>query len=274
MLSEGAGEFECSIGPEQVTVHTYRPASYHDGPLLVVCHGIKRDAAEYRNIAVRLAERFGMIVAAPLFDRERFPVWRYQQGGIVKPCGSEVPSEEWTLAFIPKIVQQIRASVGRPSLPFYLIGHSAGGQFLIRLAAFLPTDAIRIVVANPSSLVFPTLDHNFAYGFGNLSPQLSNESVIRNYLSAPITLYLGTGDTKPTSFLNTSEAAMRQGPHRLARGRACFAAAKALAAERGWKFGWLKVEVPGVGHDASRMFSAADVEIALFGVALSGEQSG
>ena len=48
------------------------------------------------------------------------------------------------------------------------IGHSGGGQFLIRLAAFNPHEAERIVVANAGTQVFPTRDLNFPFGFGGL----------------------------------------------------------------------------------------------------------
>jgi pimeloyl-ACP methyl ester carboxylesterase len=150
-------------------------------------------------------------------------------------------------------------------LPYYLIGHSAGGQFLVRMAAFLPGEAQRIVAANPGSLLFPNRAHRFGYGFGSLPAELSDDSVIRRYLAAPLTLYLGTGDVLPSNNLDQSPDAMRQGPHRLARGRACFAAAEQLARERGWTFNWRKVETPDVGHAAAFMFAAKEVEDALFG---------
>jgi hypothetical protein len=60
---------------------------------------------------------------------------------------------------------------------------------------------------------------------------------------------------------------MRQGPNRLARGRACFAEAQRLAQERGWAFNWRKVETPGIGHAAAFMFAAKEAEDAIFGTA-------
>ena len=58
---------------------------------------------------------------------------------------------------------------------------------------------------------------------------------------------------------------MVQGPNRLARGRACFAAAQKLAQTRGWAFNWRKVETPGIGHEAAFMFAAKEAGDALFG---------
>jgi pimeloyl-ACP methyl ester carboxylesterase len=264
-LPLGPGRVECPNGAEPITLFTYKPPTYRKGPLLVVCHGVGRNAEDYRNFAITMAERFGAIVVAPLFDKERFPTARYQRGGLVGADGKAQQSEQWTYAVIPKIVAQVRALEARPTLPYYLIGHSAGGQFLVRLAAFLPGEAVRIVAANPGSHLFPVRDQDFGYGFGGLPAELSNDEVIRRYLAAPLTIYLGTDDILPQPSFDDSAAAMRQGPNRLVRGRACFAAAERLARERGWAFNWRKVETPGVGHEAAFMFAAREVETALFG---------
>lgn len=264
-LAMGRGEIACAATAETIRVFTYKPAAYRDGPLVVVCHGVGRNAEEYRDHAIALAERCNVLVVAPLFDKERFPLARYQRGGLVGPKGEVQPREEWTYAFIPRIVAQVRELEGRPALPYYLVGHSAGGQFLVRLAAFLPGEAVRIVAANPGSHLFPTRDQEFGYGFGGLPPALSDDAVLRAYLAAPLTLYLGTGDITPEHSFDQSPAGMRQGPNRLERGRACFAAAERLARERGWPFHWRKVETPGIAHDGARMLAAPEVEVALFG---------
>ncbi|MBI5693476.1 MAG: alpha/beta fold hydrolase [Verrucomicrobia bacterium] len=264
-LPVGSARIECPNGAEPLTLFTYKPPTYREGPLLIVCHGVGRNAEDYRNFAITLAERFKLLVVAPLFDKERFPTWRYQRGGLVDAEGRVRPAADWTYAAIPRIVERVRELEARPQLPYYLIGHSAGGQFLVRLAAFLPGEATRIVAANPGSHLFPVRDQDFGYGFGGLPGELSSDDVIRRFLAAPLTFYLGTGDVRPEPSFDDSPAAMRQGAHRLERGRNCFAAAEALAREKGWKFGWRKVETPGIGHEAAFMFAASEVEDALFG---------
>jgi pimeloyl-ACP methyl ester carboxylesterase len=264
-LPVGAAKIEMPNGTEPLTLYTYKPANYRGGPLIIVFHGVQRNAVDYRDYAITLANRFGAIVVAPHFDKERFPMARYQRGGIQRADGSAAPREQWTYAVVPKLVAFLRNAEGAPQLPYYLIGHSAGGQFLVRLAAFMPGEARRIVAANPGSLVFPSTEQDFGYGFGGLPPELSDESVIRAYLAAPLTLYLGTGDVTPEHSMDVTPPAMKQGPHRLARGRACFAAAEALAKAKGWAFNWRKVETPDIDHDAKRMFAAPEVEAALFG---------
>lgn len=261
----GPGQIDFTSGEETLQVFTYKPPTYRDGPILLVFHGVNRNAEDYRNFAICLAERFKAIVAAPLFDRQRFSAERYQRGGLLAE-GRARPREAWTFAFIPRLVEDLRQREGRPLLPYYLIGHSAGGQFLTRLAAFLPGEAIRIVAANPGSHLFPTRDAAFGYGFGGLPEEWANDAALRRYLAAPLTLYLGTGDINPDDRnLDRSEAALAQGRTRYDRGRTCFEFARKLATARGWEFGWRKVETPGIGHDAAAMFAASEAGLALFG---------
>ena len=110
-LPTGPGRVEFPNGTEPITLFTYKPPTYTDGPLLVVCHGVQRNAEDYRNFAITLAERYGVIVVAPLFDTARFPSLRYQRGGLLDKEGKAQPPEAWTYAIIPKIVAQAAALV-------------------------------------------------------------------------------------------------------------------------------------------------------------------
>ncbi len=247
-----------------ITAFTYKPSGYVNGPLLVVFHGVDRNAEEYRNHAISMAEKFKVMVVAPEFDQRRFTSERYQRGGVLRN-GKAQPQAQWTYAIVHRLVAHVRDIEGRPELPYYLIGHSAGGQFLARMAAFSPGEASRIVVANPSSLLFPTREMPYGYGFGGLPEHLSSDDVLRSYLASPLTLYLGTGDTAAIANFDDSSTAMLQGLSRVERGRACFAMARKLAAQKKWAFNWRKIETRGVGHSAPQMFAAKEVKQALFG---------
>ncbi len=248
---------------DPITVFTYKPYSFDHGPILVVFHGVDRNAEEYRDLAISMANRFKAIVIAPLFDKERFKKERYQWGGLLKN-GKAQPRDSWTYAIVHRLVAHVRALEERPDMPYFLIGHSAGGQFLARMAAFYPGEAQRIVAANPGSHLFPSRDLPFGYGFGELPAELNSDEVLRTYLSAPLTLYLGVSDTIEDKNFDTSREAMKEGSSRIERGRACFEKARSLAIEKNWVFNWRKVEVSGVGHSASRMFAAEEVRDALF----------
>jgi poly(3-hydroxybutyrate) depolymerase len=261
----GSSQIEVGAGTNAITVYTYKPKTYLDGPILFVFHGLLRNAQGYRDDCIALADRYKLIVVAPLFDTNRFPGSAYQRGGLIRHGALQAPTN-WTYNLLPPIVTEVRQREGNTNLPYYFIGHSAGAQFLMRLAAFCPLKAQRIVVANPGSNLFPRRDWKFGYGFGGLPEELSDDEALQRYLSAPLTVYLGTADTDPQHpELDRSPEAELEGRFRLERGRACFKYAKKLAKENGWIFNWRIVEAPGIGHDARQMFNGKRVGEALFG---------
>jgi poly(3-hydroxybutyrate) depolymerase len=264
-IPAGTGRLALDLGGVELEVFTYKPASYRGERMLIVCHGILRNADEYRDHACGMADRFGALVVAPKFDAERFPSRRYQQGGILRPDGSAAPPEEWTYALIPQLAQKVRELEPGADPQLFIIGHSAGGQFVMRMSAFQDTGAVRLVAANPGSTLMPVRALRFGYGFDGLPDELADEQALRRYLAAPLTIYLGTADDVPDDDFDRSAQAMQQGNGRHQRGLACYWTARTLARERGWEFAWRLVEAPGVAHDHQAMFDHAHCERALFG---------
>jgi pimeloyl-ACP methyl ester carboxylesterase len=269
-LPRGPAHLTLDIEGMPIEVYTYKPQRYSGGPLLLTLHGLTPDAEGYREYSKPFADRFHLLVVAPLFDRERFPTWRYQAGGIARtsrqPDSGLLPVEpesSWTGRLFLKIVETIRVIEDKPDLPYYLIGHSAGGQALGRFAAFIPNAARRIVIANPGTYLWPAREARFPYGFGGLPDALSDDAAIRRYLAQPVTIFLGQGDVNRDTNLNVSAGAMRQGPNRHERGLNAFRAAQKLAHEKSWEFNWQLVEVPAVGHSAQRMYESLQSGAAL-----------
>lgn len=245
-IAPGSGRSSATLSGTTLNVFTYRPANCVPRRLLVVFHGLGRDAGPYRDHARTLSDRLCAIVVAPEFDAARFPTALYQHGGS-------------TVALVAPLVEWARKTIGQPDMPYVLLGHSAGGQFLARVAAYSPTSATRIVIANPSTWVLPSTTIAVPYGFGGVA---KGEQALQAYLARPIVALLGGADTGTHNLSMTKEAAA-QGANRLARGRSTFAMARSVAEKHGWPFGWTLVEVPGVGHNATRMFSAPQTEAAL-----------
>lgn len=266
-IPAGKGEVALRLGDTLLQVYTYRPADWSGERLLLVLHGVLRNADEYRDHAIGMGDRFDAMIAAPKFDQERFPSRRYQRGGILRADGSAAPPEEWTYALIPALADALRRCVGRPALPYWVIGHSAGGQFVMRMSAFQDTGARGLVAANPGSALLPVRELPFGYGFGGLPGSLGDDDRLERYLAAPLVLYLGTADDAPDEHFDQSEHATTQGSGRHQRGLACYWTARTLAAQRGWQFNWRLVEAPGVGHDHERMFDHERCAEALFGAA-------
>ena len=118
----------------------------------------------------------------------------------------------------------------------------------------MPTEARRIVIANAGSYVFPSLAVDAPYGLGKVYSSTEGEAALRRYLERPLTIYLGKGDTRDDE-RNDYPEALAQGASRYQRG--------VNVSARGWKFNWRLVELPGVGHNARKMFSAPQAAEAL-----------
>jgi hypothetical protein len=247
----GDGRQSATISGVTLTIYTYRPAGCALRLVLLTFHGVGRDADGYRNHAKPMADAVCAIVFAPLFDRARFENAKYQHGGVGED-GVAAPAGARTIDLVPPLADWARAALGQPGLPYAMIGHSAGAQFLDRVAAFMPNGAAHLFIANPSTWVLPTTDVAVPFGFGGVPHA---EAALRAYLALPITVLLGTADLL-TKELDMSPQGMTQGPDRYHRGLRAFAMAQAAAKQHGWAFGWELREVPNVGHNAGAMFTS------------------
>ena len=261
---EGKGEVSVGEGDRTIQVFTYKPKGFSNGPIFFVFHGAKRNADDYRDWSIALAEKHHAMVAAPLFDQERFLAHLYSWGGILTKDGKLRNEKGWSFPIATELIQDILKREGDPKRDHYLIGHSGGGQFLTRYVALEPVAAKRVVAANAGTYAFPRLDWDWGYGFGKLPKDLQKEDRFKKMVETPMTIYLGLEDTIPSGEnFDASSEANRQGTARLQRGRNFFEYCQKLAKQKGWKFNWTKVEVPNVGHDANLMINDLRIEKAL-----------
>lgn len=257
----GKGTQTADLDGTPIKVFTWRPNGCAVSEILLVFHGLARNAADYRDDAIPLGQHLCLLVVAPLFDKTRFPTWRYQRGGIVHD-GAVEPVESRTVDLVPRLVAWVREQEKRPDLPYAMLGHSAGGQFLARVAAYVPNDATSIIIANPSTWVWPDLSIAAPYGFGEAYSPAEGEAALRRYFAEPITVLLGQQDTGSHNLVSNREAEA-QGSTRLDRGQNVFREAQLAAQQHGWTFHWQLAVVPGVGHDAARMFASDQALAAL-----------
>lgn len=248
----GPSERTITVAGTPIKVLMYTPACAVRS-LLVVFHGLGRNVAGYRDYARPIAERDCRLIAVPLFDRERFPVWRYQHGGLARD-GVPLAREHWTGPLVLALIEELRRLDGR-RLPYSLVGHSAGAQHVLRIAASVTTEAERIVAANPGTLVWADPSVAVPFGLGGLTGPEAGATQLAGFLAAPITIYLGLDDTDDAD-LSPAPEARRQGATRHERGTIVFRAAEAAARDANLPFAWRLVELPGVGHSARRMLAA------------------
>lgn len=251
-----------TLGGESIEVGIYRPRGCKGDRLLFVFHGYERDAGSYLRSARRIARELCMTVVAPRLNQERFPSWLYQRAGVGR--GAAGIEQTHSLGpLIAELVDWARTNVTKPDADYVLFGHSAGAQMLSRVAAYHPLPGpLRIVIANPSSHVAPSLKERVPYGFRAAgAPPLESE-LLKRYLAQPITLYLGSDDVGEFRLLK-NRAAQRQGANRLERGRAIYQQAVRISAQNGWTLNWRLVEAPGIGHSGRGMLRAPEAAAAI-----------
>ena len=121
-LASGAGRFEIQHDGRTLPVWYFLPENVKaDAPVLIVMHGVNRDADRYRNDWMPHAQRYGLILAAPEFSQKDFPE---TEGYSLEAKGA--------FGFIEPVFDAVKAATGNRSERFHLYGHSAGAQFVHR----------------------------------------------------------------------------------------------------------------------------------------------
>lgn len=264
MIRNGSGLMQATLDGVSFDIYTYKPDGAING-ILLVYHGTSRTAENYRDYAIDLADIEGFVVAAPLFDKDRFANHDYHFGGLFDASGNLKPASQWTTRFVALLADWVRMEETAPTLPYRCWGHSAGGQFLSRVAAFEEIEVERIVIANASTYVLPLLgsypDGEAApYGMGGVYSRATEQEKLQAYLTAPVTIYLGTEDDDPDDpELTMTPEAQRQGEQRKDRGERTFALGQDQASALGCTFGWELVYAPQAEHSTSQMIHSLAV---------------
>lgn len=241
-----------------LVVHTYRPASHGlDDPVVLVQHGIRRNGDEYRDYWIEAAERYRLLVAATTFPDSAFPQpENYNDGQVVAPDGTIRARDRWLYAIPPRVLEALYRGGATRRRKAFLYGHSAGGQFVHRLAAtqdHAPYEAI--AAANAGWYTLPALEKRFPAGLDGLG--MVRADVVR-WLSSPMTILAGDRDIDADdAHLPRTPAALAQGATRFERAHYFFDYARKVAFDLGIECRWELVVVPGVAHDGAAMGRAA-----------------
>lgn len=243
---------------QPLKVWHYRPrVPATDAPVVFVMHGVKRDAEYYRDTWKEAAERFGFLLLCPEFPARTYPRKAYQLGNLVDEDRRPLPEEEWTFKAIERLFDSVKEATGNVSERYSIYGHSAGGQFVHRLAMFLPEARYETAIAaNTGWYTMPTFSgKRFPYGLrrsGN-SPQRIKKAFDRR-----LVVLLGERDTDAEDpHLRQSAGARKQGANRLERGRAFYDTAIREAEKLGVGLKWELRTVPEAAHFDPRMMPAA-----------------
>jgi poly(3-hydroxybutyrate) depolymerase len=254
-LVPGSGSFVFPLPgagtTRQVQVWYYRPESAGpDTPVVFVMHGAGRNAEGYRRAWIPFAEKRRFALLVPEFSLGEFA--GYYNLERLSAAGRPIPQAQWPYQAIEEIFDAVRTANGWRAPTYDIYGHSAGGQFVHRLALLLPQARYRVAVAaNAGWYTMPDFDVAYPYGLG--STHVAPEQLART-LGRRLVVLLGERDIDPDHRqLRRTSGAMLQGEHRLARGLAFFQQGKLAAEKLRTPFGWQLQVAPGVAHSNSGM---------------------
>ena len=238
-----------------IDVYTYRPRKCDTTcPIVFVMHGVKRDASRYREYWELLADAYQVIVVAPTFLQKHWPrAAAYNLGDMA----AQADREKWAYSAIEHLFDEIRDG----QAGYAIFGHSAGAQFVQRMALFRPDNRATVMIAaNPGWYAMPEWRKDkkveaFPYSLVN-SP--SGEPELRRALAKRFVLMVGERDDDPDDEnLEKSAGAVKQGETRVERAENFIKAATAAANELGVPLAWEMHEMPGTAQDGEAMSKAA-----------------
>jgi hypothetical protein len=242
-------------GPlREITVHTYRPASFtRSSPVVVVIAGRNRNADEYRDFWISDADRRGLLIVAPEFNEAQYAhPHTYNYGAMCGVDGRFTPRGDWVFPVIEGIFQDARTRAQSTRDRYFLFGHSAGAQMVHRLVMFGGALSYeRAVAGNAGSYTLPASDEDFPFGVRGLP---ISDGDLAAMFKRPLVIHLGDRDIDPEDPQLPREAgAMRQGAHRFARGRHFLEVAQREARRIGAPLAWRSEIAPGVAHSGRDM---------------------
>lgn len=261
-LPAGSGRLDlASVAPDgaPMPLWFHRPASWTaNRPVVVVLHGLNRDADNYRDNWVALSERHGLLILTPEFSHAQFPGSEtYNFGNMVDAQGTLRDRVQWSFGVIDRVFDSVRAMGGIERKGYVIFGHSAGAQFTHRALIFGALQRAELVIAANAG-AYIRLDPSIAF-IGGLKGAPIDEDGERRAFRQRAIIMLGDADNDP-NHPNLPRGRFEldeQGPHRFARGQYFLRNAQARAQALGVTLAWTQVIVPGIAHDNAGMARTA-----------------
>lgn len=240
--------------PVNIFYHIPVAIDMETAPIVMVFHGMSRNADDYRDYWISSADKYGFMIFCPEFTKELYPSGQYNYGNMIT-SGNLNPKEVWSFSIVNPIFDRIKLATANESESFYMFGHSAGSQFVHRCLTFLPeVKAKKAVTANAGWYTMPDFDVVYPYG---LEGSFLHSDSLPQLFEREIIVLLGTADTLRTSSLRQTALADDQGLNRFERGHYYFNWSSSYASENELVFNWSIMDVPDVGHTGSAMSVAA-----------------
>ena len=217
-----------------------------DTRLVVVMHGRKRSAEEYRDQWVDYAKELNLVVIVPEFSEEKFPgVHTYNYGNVFDADGQKQPKESRLFSIIEPLVKESIKKFRIRSDHWGIYGHGAGAHFVHRYVLYNPQSSHTLAIAANLGWYLTMTDKDWPFG---LNKSGISDTMLKDAFNKYFLLMLGMSDvsTKPNTPYVASifDKVTDQGKHRLERGRNFFNGVLMKSKELDTFLKWGLVEVP------------------------------
>jgi len=219
--------------------------------LVVVMHGRKRNAEEYRDQWIEAAKDLNLLVVVPEFSEKNFPeVWGFNYGNIITSELEPIEKKLHAFSAISPLANEAIEKFKLKSNNWGIYGHGAGAHFVHRYVLHQPEANHTLAIAANLGWYLSMTDQQWPFGLTNSGIEAAQ---LKQAFSKYFLLMLGKADTstKPNSpyVKEHWDKITLQGEHRLARGRNFFKSAVEKSKEVDQFFKWGMVEVPTTkGH--------------------------
>lgn len=218
-------------------------------PLLVVVHGISRNAEVQANAFTALCERLGVVMAVPVFGVEARDYQRLGRSG-------RGPRAD---AALDAVVEEVAMRTGCRASSFHMFGFSGGAQFAHRYTLAHPHRINRLVAVGSGWYTFPDPRARFPYGIRR-SPELPGVRFDpEEFLRVPITVMVGEKDTETSNLRSTPRVNRQQGKTRVERAKRWVDAMREAAHKRGLEPQVTLETIPNGQHDFGNLMKSGDL---------------
>lgn len=207
--------------------YLYVPKTAVEGaPVLVAVHGISRNARAQAKTFAEFADRYGVVIVAPLFSGQRFP--GYQRLGISRRGAGPRPD-----LVLNAMLTEVSAITGARTDRFYLFGFSGGGQFAHRYAMAHPGRVLAVAMGAPGWYTYPDQQARYPRGLDLPARDGLPRLASSEFLRVPMAVFVGQHDKLRDEALKKSRRVdAQQGLTRIERGQRWVDAMRAAAAQR------------------------------------------
>ena len=219
--------------------------------LVVVMHGRKRNAEEYRDQWIEAAKDLNLLVVVPEFSEKNFSeVWGFNYGNVMSPESEPIEKKLHAFSSISPLANEAIEKFKLKSNNWGIYGHGAGAHFVHRYVLHQPEANHTLAIAANLGWYLSMTDQQWPFGLTNSGIEATQ---LKQAFGKYFLLMLGKADTstKPNSpyVKEHWDAINLQGEHRLARGRNFFKSSVEKSKEVDQFFKWGMVEVPTTkGH--------------------------